>query len=348
MFVDEQVFVDEQATVTSNPSSAIHCWRLDVRPYRRPFLQPLVTTHGQWSVRDGAIVRLSARGHVGYGELAPIPWFGSESLAEALDFCACLEGLLTVERLAEIPDRFPATQFALESAWSDWMFAESESVNSNDLDEPSGLPVCGLLPTGEAALQAWPNLLERGYTTLKWKVGVVDRALELAWLHQLVKALPSDIALRLDANGGLDVTGAADWLQACDRLPIEFLEQPLPATEFENLLQLQHRFATPIALDEAVATLDDLLQCIARGWDGIVVIKPAICGFPSRVQQVCQAHQLDVVVSSVLETPVGQKAARLCAREIGSHRAVGFGIDHLLQPVPSHWPASLWQTSPPS
>ena len=334
--------------MTNALSSSIQSCRLEICTYRHPFLKPLVTSHGEWAIRKGAIVRLSARGHVAYGELAPIPWFGSESLAEALEFCASLEHCLTPETLVAIPDRLPATQFALESAWNDLLSAEAGSAQSDSPNPHRDVAVCGLLPTGEAALQAWPSLLERGYTTLKWKIGVCDRSKELRWLQQLLGSLPPGIALRLDANGGLDVEGAADWLQACDRLSVECLEQPLPPKELDALLRLQCAFATTIALDESVATLQDLQRCIDLGWSGLVGIKPVICGFPSRVRQYCKTHQLDVVVSSALETPVGRQAALAFARAIGSHRALGFGVDHLLQPVPSDWPTGLWQTSVPS
>lgn len=333
--------------MTNSRQPAVRSCQLDIRTFSRPFVRPLVTSHGEWSIREGAIVRLLSQERVGYGELAPIPWFDSESLVEALTFCASLEGCLTAEKLAAIPERFPATQFALESAWVDLEIAESDPASSAPPSVLPDLPVCGLLPTGEAALQAWASLLEQGYSTLKWKIGVGERAAELRCLHQLAEVLPPHVELRLDANGGLDMAAAVDWLQACDCLSIEYLEQPLPPTEFDALLSLQREFVTPIALDESVATLPNLKQCIAQGWGGIVVIKPAICGFPSQVQQVCKTYQLDVVVSSALETFVGQQAAQRFAREIGSHRALGFGIDHLLHPVPSDWPAGLWKTSTP-
>ena len=323
-------------------TSEIRSCCLDIRPYHRSFHQPLVTSHGEWSVRKGAIVRLSTSEQVGYGELAPIPWLGSETLGEALDFCNRLEGGLTSELLDAVPDSLPATQFALETAWTDLISTEPSVTTS-----PGDLPVCGLLPTGKAALQEWTTLVSRGYSTLKWKVGVADRTSELQWLQQLREALPSNIALRLDANGGLDTIAAVEWLHACDRLSIEFLEQPLPPAEFQTLLALNREFATPLALDESVATLRDLRQTVELGWTGIVVIKPSICGFPSRVQQFCSNHQLDVVLSSALETPIGQRAAQTLAGTIRSRRAIGFGADHLLQPVPDSWPACLWQTSTP-
>ncbi|MGK7906134.1 MAG: o-succinylbenzoate synthase [Synechococcus sp.] len=325
------------SAMTSSPN----CYQLDIRTYRRLFKQPLLTSHGKWSIREGAIVRIThPQGTVGYGEIAPIPWFGSESLSEALDFCRSLEGEWSPEQLDAIPNRLPACQFALESAWH---AIDTERSNQNEVQ--SMLDICGLLPSGHLALEAFPLLLQQGHTTLKWKIGLASPSQEQGWLQQLRAALPAHIGLRLDANGGFDADGAVQWLQLCDRLDIEFLEQPLPPSEFRTLLQLDQAFMTPIALDESVATLQGLHCCYHQGWRGIYVIKPAICGSPSKVSRFCLEHQLDVVLSSSLESPVGQGACVTLARTLDSHRAIGFGIDHLLQPIPDNWPDCLWLES---
>ena len=111
------------------------------------------------------------------------------------------------------------------------------------------------------------------------------------------------------------------------------------------MLELANRFSTPIALDESVANLPDLRQCYERGWRGIFVVKPSICGSPSQLQDFCCQHNLDVVVSSALETAVGRTAAMNLACKIGVDRAIGFGVDRLLHPTPEPWPQCLWQTS---
>ena len=324
-------------------SANLSSCQFDLRPYRRAFVRPLLTRYGEWSVREGAIVKLTARdGRVSYGEIAPIPWFGSETLAAALDFCQGLQGCLTFSAIEAIPDTFPACRFGLESAWN--------ALQLNDADwntegRPTPLSLCGLLPAGEAVLQEWRSLLERGYSTLKWKIGVFDRRREMNWLRQLRAELPTEIELRLDVNGGLDREGAVAWLQLCDRLHVEFLEQPLPPSEFASMLDLAHRFATPIALDESVANLPTLRHCYERGWRDIFVVKPSICGSPSQLLDYCRQRNLDVVLSSALETAVGQTAAIKLARKIGGDRAIGFGVDRLLEPTPEPWPQCLWQTS---
>jgi O-succinylbenzoate synthase len=134
----------------------------------------------------------------------------------------------------------------------------------------------------------------------------------------------------LDANGGLTFAEAKQWLEWGDRQPkLEFIEQPLPPENFEQLLWLQRNHQTAIALDESVANLRDLKTCYENGWRGIFVVKAAITGFPSQLQTFCQTHDLDLVFSTVFETEVGQKAVLHLAPKIANpYRALGMGGSH--------------------
>lgn len=294
-------------------------YRCEFRRYRRPFQRPLCTHHGSWTAREGILVRLTRdSGEVSFGEIAPIPWFGTETLEEAWSLCQALGPTVSPGAIAAIPETHPACQFGLESALL-------------GLRSPLGKrPCCHLLPTGPAALSAWQAPVTAGVRTLKVKVGMAEPQDEIVWLQTLARQLPEGVKLRLDANGGLSLEQAQQWLAMGDRLPnLEFLEQPLAPGQLDLMLALAAQFRTPLALDESVATLAQLRDCYDRGWRGIVVIKPAIAGFPSQVRQFCQQHALDVVVSSALETVVGQQAGLALAAEIGTPgRAVGYGIDH--------------------
>ncbi|MBD0269728.1 MAG: o-succinylbenzoate synthase, partial [Cyanobacteria bacterium Co-bin8] len=93
---------------------------VEYRPYERPFCQPLKTAHGLWSVRQGILLRLTdSTGRVGYGEVAPIPWFGSETTAAALALCQSLSGWQDDLQLREISAALPACQFGFGLALTD-------------------------------------------------------------------------------------------------------------------------------------------------------------------------------------------------------------------------------------
>ena len=95
------------------------------------------------------------------------------------------------------------------------------------------------------------------------------------------------------------------------------------------MLELSTQYSTQLALDESVATLEQLEASYQQGWRGIFVIKPCIAGSPSRLRQFCREHEIDAVFSSVFETAIGRLAALKLAAENNHHnRAVGFGINH--------------------
>jgi o-succinylbenzoate synthase len=320
-----------------------HSYRFEFRPYSRPFKQPLQTSHGWWSCREGIIVRLvSAEGRVGWGEIAPVEAFGSESIEQALAFCQSLPIEITATKITQIPRHLFACRFGFEAA--------EELLTCSDFDRPPLPPLecSALLPSGAAALQAWQEHWQAGKRTLKWKIGVADLQQELLIFEQLMAALPIGAKLRLDANGGLNWQEASEWLQKCDRHAVEFLEQPLPPNQFEQMLALSQRYATPIALDESVATTDQLGACYQQGWRGIVVIKPAIAGSLRRLRQFCQEYKIDVVWSSVFETTIARRfiTDRLVPSLPHSSRAIGFGTDHWFADALSTQPdfVQLWQS----
>ncbi|MGF1932809.1 MAG: o-succinylbenzoate synthase [Nostoc sp. ChiQUE02] len=310
-------------------------YQFKFRPYRRRFLRSLTTNHGKWEIREGVILRLTDETlKVGWGEIAPISWFGSETLEQALDFCCQLPGEITDEMIFSISDELPACQFGFESA------CDMGSRRDNFITPNSSLFYSALLPAGEAALNQWQTLWQQGYRTFKWKIGVYAIAHELKIFESLIYTLPAFTKLRLDANGGLSYEEANLWLWTCDNfkanaelpLEIEFIEQPLPVEQFQGMLELSTSYETAIALDESVATLGQLAACHQQGWRGIFVIKPGIVGSPSRLRKFCHQHQIDTVFSSVFETAIARQAALQLAAELSqNNRAIGFGIDHFFE-----------------
>lgn len=302
----------------------------EYRPYAIPLKSPLNSHHGSWRRRQGIYIRLeNDRGEVGFGEIAPLPWFGSESFEAALDFCQQLPRQITAATIQAIADDLPACQFGFGTAWE--AIARLPYIITLPLD------ICGLLPAGEAVLRAWQQPWQQGYRTFKWKIGIQDHTLEKNLFYTLIAQLPPGARLRLDANGGLTQETARDWLQTLDGIAqsqpdrIEFLEQPLPPQASDELMALAHGYHTPIALDEAIASVRQLWMWHQRGWPGIYVVKPGILGFPGSLRQFCQEHRQEsrLVFSSVLEGAIARTAIfhLIQGLNLESRLAVGFGID---------------------
>lgn len=311
--------------------------QFEYRPYRRSFRRPLQTSHGLWTVREGIILRLTDDGgRVGFGEITPLFWFGSEPFEDAIEFCQQLPKGIDFETIAAIPADLSACQFGFESAWE--MLTIEPTIKSE-------LIYSALLPTGIAALDCWKDLWGLGYRTFKWKIGVAQIEDEIQLFEQLIQRLPPQASLRLDANAGLTRAQAETWLRVCDlHLNLEFLEQPLAVTQLDLMQELSQKYSTPIAIDESVATLDQLQDCYQKGWRGIFVIKPAIVGSPSQLRKFCRENAIDAVFSSVFETAIGQQAGLRLAAELSlKNRAVGYGTSHWFDELTEEGDR-LWQS----
>jgi O-succinylbenzoate synthase len=301
--------------------------------YKREFKQPLKTSHGIWEFREGIIIKLEDNlGNFGLGEIAPLPWFGSETLEQALEFCQQLNGVVGDRTIKTISDHLPCCQFAFSSALSQFFSSSFPQVNQKNQE----IKYCYLLPPKENCLQV--NFQSLNYDTFKWKIGVNSVSKEIKFLEKLLELLPKNAKLRLDANGGLDIKQAKEWLNFADNLIplnsslkreniIEFIEQPLKPKYFEEMLELSQQYKTNLALDESVANLTQLKDCYQKGWREIFVIKVGIIGSIFHLREFLLQNKLDLVFSSVLETKIGAKIALNIAEEF-SQRAAGFGINH--------------------
>lgn len=299
-------------------------WTLAYRSYRRTLRAPLRTAHGWWRERTGLLVRLAAMdGAVGFGEVAPLPEFGTETLAEAEAVCRTLTGRVTAGALDSVDPKLGCVRFALAMAREAPGTAAQPPADARR-------PVTALLPAGAAALGVLPERLAEGFLSFKWKVGVAAVDEELGLLDDILAALPPYARLRLDANGAWARRPAERWLAACAERPVEFVEQPVPPGERDLLFGLARDFPVKLALDEAVTGLAAARAWQAEGWTGVFVIKPALAGPLAEVADWVRATQADVVWSSAVESCVARAAIlrTVLAPDLGT-RALGFGLGAL-------------------
>ncbi len=285
--------------------------------YRRPLRTPLRTAHGWWAEREGIIVRLEdEKGRAGYGEIAPVPWFGTETMADAEEICRKFGANVSDDVLDAVPESHGCVRFALGQA----------REMPGKFSSTTRLPVAALLPAGRDALQELPVKLEAGFLAFKWKVGVGAVDDELGVLDDLLALLPAHAKLRLDANGAWNRRDAGRWLARCAERPIEFVEQPVAPAEEDALLGLARDYPVKLALDESVVRLAEAIRWQGLGWPGVFVIKPALAGPLPEVMKWIQATKADVVFSSAIETVLGRSAIlRAALAQPLTKRALGLG-----------------------
>jgi O-succinylbenzoate synthase len=288
--------------------------RFYFHPYRRTFIQPLRTARGEWLERDGFIVRVEDAQRVGYGEIAPIPEFGSETMTQAEDFLWRLEADPLLADDTSVLAALPCCAFGLSSALID-----AEPSVRRDYD------VAALLPAGETACFALKAKLALGYQTFKWKIGVAPAEVEQSIFKKLVEQLPKGARLRLDANGGLSVSEFEAWLWVLQRhaASVEYLEQPLAVGQERVMASYAQSFSVPIALDESLNG-EDGAEWLSR-WTGPLVVKPALMGDCCKLVESLRPLADRVVLSSVFETTIGLDNVLQIADQLPEHNlAIGF------------------------
>lgn len=311
-------------------------------PYHLPLRAEWASAAGGFTQRDGWLLRLSTdNGYTGYGDCAPLPETGGESLAAAEralnEQTKRLEGQRVDAALKSLANpagcKTPAARCAVESALLDL------------LAQAAGQPLCtylgGNAARSDVAVNAALGSLQRvsdqtiiascaaGFRIIKLKVGLDAVDAEIARLHHVAALLPPATQLRLDANRAWREADAARFLQACAGSPIEMIEEPLADPETEALQRLQAICAFPIGLDESITEL--LTDCTANALLAAppvrrLVLKPPRLGglLPAlALARRAGAAGLQCIVTSSIDSTCGVLAAAHLAAAIDNGLAHG-------------------------
>jgi O-succinylbenzoate synthase len=285
--------------------------RLGWRPFRLPLARPLVTAQGTLAEKRGWLLRLEPEGPdgaLGWGEAAPLLPGAALDEEQQAQMAAAIDELgraLPRQSLEEALPSLPAELgFALGMA-----LAETDGLVGAGAGGWLPPPASALLlPAGPAALTKLEAALASTdpapalLPTFKWKVATIDDALERTLLEALLKRLPPQAHLRLDANGGWDRATAAVWADRLAEEPrLQWLEQPLDPGDQAGLEALATRL--PVALDESLRQRPEL----RRSWPGWQVRRPALEGDPRPLLARLQAGAPRLMLSTAFETGIGRR-----------------------------------------
>ena len=246
--------------------------------------QALTTREGLWLVQQDAL------GQQWIGEIAPLPGFSDETLAQAEHQ---LLALLQDNSAINNETVFPSIRFAL--------YCLQEKVPYHSPQNTSnGLTSVPLLQ-GDIATIKTRYLALNQPRLVKLKVARTDMNDDIQRLHQLI-AMNPQVRFRLDANQQWSAQEYNAFLTAIDAKYIDYIEEP--TLSLQDNLTISAQFGVPIALDETLLSTAPLPvhSCIRA-----LIIKPTLLGDPQRIKQYlrhAQQHQLSVSVSASFESPI--------------------------------------------
>jgi L-alanine-DL-glutamate epimerase-like enolase superfamily enzyme len=140
--------------------------------------------------------------------------------------------------------------------------------------------------------------------------------------------------LRLDANEAWNLEEAIAILSQCVPYNIQYVEQPLKAHDLAGMHTLRRSVPIPIAVDEALHSLESAQLVLDNEAADILVIKPQLAGGLRVGQQIIQAaaeRRVRCVITSAIETGIGVVAAlHLAAASPAVTLECGLATLHLL------------------
>jgi O-succinylbenzoate synthase len=315
--------------------------RLEVYRYKLALLEHVRVGHDTRTSHPGLLVCVvDEHGRRGWGDIAPLMGYSSETLPEAEDVLKATWPRLLGLRLPDDGTCIQAVQLALAAAPASVRFgfetalagiaAQAQDVPLYRLWQgtaPSTLPIAGLLQGPlESVVPEALRLKETGFVAVKLKVGAATPAEDAARVREVSLALGPSVELRLDANRAWSLADAVRFGELVQGVPLAFIEepvaQPLDIPEFHGKSGLN------VALDETLGEgpFEDWIQLAGIA---AVVIKPTVLGgivAAGRVAEAARRTGLRIIVSSAYESGVGLMALGHIAAALGTEgTAAGLG-----------------------
>jgi o-succinylbenzoate synthase len=246
-----------------------------------------------------------------------------------------------IENLLAKYDRTPAAKHGIELGLLN-LLSQLQGISISQLlansfsgivrDQVAVNAVIGAIAPERAVSKA-KQYIEQGYHCLKIKVGTKDFEMDLRRVEAVRSQVDAHIQIRIDANQGWSVTEAIANLKKLEFLQIEYVEQPVAASNLLGMAEVRRSQSIPVAADESVNNLTQLQQVIDTQAADIIILKPmALGGLITAHHAAAIAFKagLDVVVTTTIDGAIARQGAYDLAAALPIKRACGLATEHLL------------------
>ena len=283
------------------------CVKAWYEPFELSLQRPLQIKGQSLTVRRGAWLYVEDEaGHVGQGEIAPLPGVSGESLEQALDQ---LRGVadegnsvdLCLDRITSgtlAPSVRCGVDMALQIlAWS--------SAGTPKTLEGRSVRLNGLAMGDEAELVDHVTLLlDEGYSCIKVKVGRCPLEQDIRRIQRVQEMIAGRAMLRLDANQAWSLDQATRFAKEVGSDRVEYIEEPVAGRDEQ--VEFHRRTGMALALDESLGP-SALPAHLELTGVAALILKPALLGSLARVQafmDLAATQDIKAILSSTFESAV--------------------------------------------
>lgn len=279
---------------------------------------PFTIARGTKETVPNVLVKFTANGITGLGEAGPNSRYNEDAdsviafLKELPDtfFDEVNSAEVLWEKLQQIEQSIQSAKTAVEMAWLDWWGKSQGQPLWKLWDAPSQQtpPTSFTIGLDEIDIIQQKVKGAEGYPILKVKLGT-DRD------EEIIKGIRevSDQIIRVDANEGwADLGTAKQQIRFLADQNVEFIEQPMPASCKDELVQLKQWSPLPIIADESFVGREYMDE-IAEQFDGINIKLQKVGSLVEASKLIDKAREqnLEVMIGCMIESSLGIAAGAL-------------------------------------
>ena len=286
---------------------------LEIKTYRLKLRHRFQISREAYDEQPTLICCLGHKGFVGYGETTSNPYYGMEMP----DMLAEMESVR--KEIEEYTFQDPNTfyEFLVEKGLKPFTLCAldlaAHDLYGKILDKPlykiwgtsiEHYPITNYTIGLDTVEQMIAKMKEKPWPVYKIKLGTEN---DIA----IVKALRehTDAIFRIDANCAWTAEETIHNAPLLKDLGVEFIEQPLPAGDWEGMERVQHSSVLPIIADESCEIEADVERC-ALHFHGINIKLTKCGGLTPALRMIRRARELGlkVMVGCMTESTVGISA----------------------------------------
>lgn len=314
-------------------------FKIQIQPRLLHFKEPAGTSRGIYTTRKVWYLFLTNTekpGCEGIGECAPLPNLSCDDIPDyeevLSNFCHAFEETGTIDYEGLRP--YPSMLFGLETALRSYQTDGQPLWDTPFTRGGEGITVNGLIWMGtyEKMRERLENKIQNHYHCIKLKIGAIDFEKELDLLKRIrTEFQPSEVELRVDANGAFSPDSALEKLQKLSHYHLHSIEQPIKAGQWTKMAELCKEAPFPIALDEeliGVNTIERKTALLDTIHPQYIILKPSLHGGLRGAEEwirLAEERHIGWWITSALESNIGLTAIAQWCSTFHVQRPQGLG-----------------------
>ena len=310
--------------------------KIESHPYELKFKKSFKTSKSNYEYRNGFIIKFFIDDLMGLGEVSPLDNFHKESLIECYYALEAINQM--VNDIGEITANDLFDIFSLHSSDKPSLLFGLETALYDIVSQRANLPLNKYLNLNSSKIVHLNGVhsihsQEDNFKVVKIKLGYNNIYDDIDTMENISSLYDSSIKFRIDVNGKLDLVKAIRFCKSMEKFNIEYIEQPLPKDELDDLSELRMHTKIPIAVDESLTSFSSAEKIIDIQAADFFVIKPMMIGSYKEINEIIDLatkNNIKCIITNMLDRSINRMACLHLASANNIKSACGLSIDNLL------------------